>query len=84
MELIELLDNVIEPSACLGRDKPVNIEELDQEYPLTVYSTVLNASGNVLAIPGLADHGYVYLDGVFQVWKPFVYVILLIENIRAI
>ena len=40
---------------------------LFQDYPLTLYSTVLNGTGAVLEIPGMADHGYVFLDGIFQV-----------------
>jgi len=33
---------------------------------LTIYSTILTDSGHSLEIPGLADHGYLYLDGIYQ------------------
>jgi hypothetical protein len=37
-----------------------------KEYPLTIYSTILTDSGHSFEIPGLADHGYLYLDGIYQ------------------
>lgn len=53
---------------CLSsQGKPLNFEQFNQDHTFVWYSTTLDLGGQVLQIPDLHDHAYVFLDDQYKV-----------------
>jgi hypothetical protein len=63
--LISTLNQMLD--ACNSSSYPLTFEDINHGYGFVLYTTTLIKAGKTLSTPHIKDHGYVFLNNVFQV-----------------